>query len=354
MSEPTLECSSVTVAYDVDPVLHGLDLAVHADEVVALLGPSGSGKSTIISAVAGFVGLTGGSIRLSGREVATPRTAVPPERRDVGVVFQHAALWPHYSVVDTVAYPLRRRGVRRTEARHQAFQLLESVGIAELAQRRPAHLSGGQQQRVGLARALARAPSLYLFDEPTAHLDAALRASLHAELAARRKAAGAAAIYATHDAVEALAIADRIVLLRDGTIVQAGSPEEIYGQPVDRWAAVLTGAASTFPATVTGRSERETLLAIAGREVRVPTTGLSDVSGEVLALVRPEWVRIGGETPGTVTAEWYRGPYTEYTLATPVGTVTARMDGRPRCAVGDALTWSPAAAHLLSVGTVPP
>ncbi len=357
MTEATLVCEHVTVSYDRDPVLHDFNLTVGADEVVALLGPSGSGKTTVLAAVAGFVGLAGGSIRLHGREVATPRSSLPPERRDVGVVFQHAALWPHLSVVDTVAYPLRRQGVRAPEARRQAQRLLEAMSIAELADRRPAQLSGGQQQRVGLARALARSPSLYLFDEPTAHLDTALRASLHAELAARRRDAGAAAVYATHDAEESLAIADRIVVLRAGRIVQVGTPAQVYAEPVDPWAARLTGPASTLPATVVGHEDNAvtgTCLAIAGCRVRVSTSGVKGAAGAVRALLRPEWVRLGGALPGTVREVLFRGPHTDYVLTTPAGDVTARAPGHPRAAIGDVLTWEPSNAHLLPAATVSP
>ena len=182
-------------------------------EVVALLGPSGSGKSTLLNAVAGFLPPAGGTIRLRQRVVADARRAEPPERRDVGVVFQNYALWPHLTALDTVAYPMRRRGIAPAEAKAEARRILTLLHIGQLADRRPGELSGGEQQRVGLARALARQASLYLFDEPTAHLDTHVRGVFLDELVARRSAIGAAALYATHDAEEALGLANRVALL---------------------------------------------------------------------------------------------------------------------------------------------
>jgi ABC-type sugar transport system ATPase subunit len=159
-----LACRAVSVAYDADPVLRTIDLDVGPEEVVAVLGPSGSGKTTLLYAVAGFLDLAAGEIAIGGRTVATTGDQDPPEARDVGFVFQHYALWPHLDALETVAYPLRRRGLDRAEAARQAGDLLERMGIAGLSHRKPAELSGGQQQRVGLARALAGRPALYLFE----------------------------------------------------------------------------------------------------------------------------------------------------------------------------------------------
>ena len=161
-------------------------------------------------------------------------------------MFQSYALWPHLTALDTVAFPLRMAGSGDGDARRRAGEILEALGIGDLGGRRPAAMSGGQQQRVGLARALARDATLFLLDEPTAHLDAATRAAAEALIAAQRALRGAAAVYATHDAAEALGVADRVALLRDGRIVQVGTPKEVYEQPVDEWAAVLTGPVSVI------------------------------------------------------------------------------------------------------------
>jgi len=252
-AEPALDIRDLAVVYDGEPVIRGVSLTVEHGEVLALLGPSGSGKSTLLHAVAGFLTPADGVIRIGGETVAGEGPAEPPERRELGVVFQNHALWPHLSALDTVAYPGRRRGEGRAEARAEALAILDRFGIAHQAGgRRPAELSGGEQQRVGLARALARRPSLYLFDEPTAHLDTHLRGLFLDQLVTRRQEQGAAALYATHDAEEALGLADRIALLRDGRLVQLGRPEEVYERPVDLFAARLTGRRRYWTPTAAG------------------------------------------------------------------------------------------------------
>ncbi|MEO7296013.1 MAG: ABC transporter ATP-binding protein, partial [Candidatus Limnocylindria bacterium] len=296
-------------------------------ESVALLGPSGSGKTSLLYAVAGFLAPTGGEIRLGGRTVSTPRTLEPPERRGVAMVFQHYALWPHLTAVETVAYPMRRRGMTRAQARADALGLLERLGLAALADRHPSQLSGGEQQRVGLARAIAREPDLFLFDEPTAHLDTPLRAALQEELAERRAQTGTAALTATHDVTEALATADRVVLLREGRVIQVGTPREVYEQPSDLWAARLTGPASLLDAAL-----------LTDAEVRVEAPPSARAAAAAV-LVRPDWASLGGDLTGTVVGAWFRGPHTDYRLATLYGEVEIREPGTPRASVGSTTGW---------------
>ena len=302
----------VVISYGEAPAVRGVDLAVAAGETVALLGPSGSGKTTLLYAIAGFLPLSAGSIRLEGSLVSSPSASTPPEQRPVAMVFQHYGLWPHMDATDTVAYPLRRAGVGKGQARTRADELLEQMRIGHLGARRPAELSGGEQQRVGLARALARRPSVYLLDEPTAHLDTVLKSDLQAELATRVHADGAAAIHATHDVEEALAVADRVVLMRDGEIVQVASPGAVYAEPANDWAARLTGPASFV----------EGALSVAGAD------------GPGRYLVRPDWVRFGGSLGATVTDVRYRGTHTDYRMTTALGHVLLREPGPPRFAVG--------------------
>jgi len=316
MTDAAVRCRDVALGYGDTAVLSGVDLTVEPGTVLALLGPSGSGKSTLLHAVAGLVVPRSGEIWLGGRVVSTARRTVPPEDRHVGVVFQNYALWPHLSVLDTVAYPLRRRGVSRADARRAAYEVLVRTDLAQLAQRRPGELSGGQAQRVGLARALAAKPSVYLFDEPTAHLDAHLRTVVLEEVARSRAANGAAAIYATHDAAEALAIADLVCVVHDGRLVQTGTPTEVYERPVDLTVARLTGPVSVVSAAAL---ECGTSRAV---------------------LVRPDWAVLGGPIPGTVATVRYRGAHTDYQVASPMGTVLIRADGAPRLAVGAATTWA--------------
>jgi iron(III) transport system ATP-binding protein len=336
-----LWCRSLTVTFGADPVLRGLDLTVEPDQVMVLLGPSGSGKTTLLHTVAGFIEPSAGEVWLGGRRVAGAGRGDPPERRDVGLVFQQYALWPHLTALQTVAYPLRRRRVPAAIADQRAMELLERMGIGHLAGRRPSELSGGQQQRVGLARALARGAGLYLLDEPTVHLDAALRAVFQEEFLERRTATGAAALYATHDAAEALAVADRVALIREGGVIQTGTPVEVYERPVDLWAAQLTGPASVLEAQVGPTAAGTVAAVIAGVPVAVAHgDGGPGTPGRAGVLVRPDWAALGGPIPGTVRQVWYRGAHTDYRLDTPAGPVIIRQHGPPRVRAGERVSWN--------------
>ncbi len=306
--ESAVRLEGVVIRYGEAPAVRGVDLEVAAGETVALLGPSGSGKTTLLYAIAGFLPLGAGTIHLGQTLVSSTSVSIAPENRPVGMVFQHYGLWPHMDAVETVAYPLRMAGEGRGPARAAAGQLLEQMRIGHLAGRRPAELSGGEQQRVGLARALARRPAVYLLDEPTAHLDTVLKADLQAELAARVHADGAAAVHATHDVEEALAVADRVVLMRAGTVVQVAPPGTVYAEPADEWAARLTGHASFI-------------------EGEVQAVGWH---GPGRYLVRPDWVRFGGPLRATVSDVRYRGTHTDYRLQTPLGTLSLQELGPPR------------------------
>src|SRR3954453_10268124 len=308
-AEPVLEVTDLVVEHDGTTALHGVTLSVDPGEGLALLGPSGSGKSTLLHAVAGFLAPQAGSVLLAGRAVVGGGgRLVPPERRDLAVVFQNYALWPHLSAVDTVAYPARRRGAGRAQARAEALDLLRLLRIDHLAARRPAELSGGEQHRVGLARALARQPSLYLFHESTAHLDTHVRGVFLEELVVRQRDSGAAAVYATHDAEEALGLADRVALLHEGQVLQVGTPQQVYDEPVDPFAARLTGPASVLDG---------------GR-----------------LLVRPGWARLGGPEEGRLCAVWFRGPHTDHLVEGPRGEVLIRVAGPPRAELGARLGWT--------------
>ncbi len=335
-----LELRALTVTYDDVTAVDGVDLHVRAGEVVALLGPSGSGKSTLLHAVAGFRPPTRGEIWLQGRCVASPVRAEPPERRDVAVVFQSYALWPHLSAVDTVAYPIRRRGGRRRAARTEAADLLERLGIGQLAARKPVELSGGEQQRVGLARALARQASLYLFDEPTAHLDTHVRGVFLDELVARREATGAGGLYATHDAEEALGLADRVALLNAGRLVQLGTPQQVYDEPVDLWAARLTGPASMLEGVVVNGPPGLLSVNVAGAVVAVVSPHVVPAGSAISALVRPEWARLGGDLRGRLRTVRFQGPHSDHVVETESGEVVIREPGPPRHAPGEVVKWS--------------
>ncbi|HKC29817.1 MAG TPA: ABC transporter ATP-binding protein [Jatrophihabitans sp.] len=348
---PAVECRELSVNYGRTPALEAVTLTVARGELVAVLGASGSGKSTLLHAIAGLVPPARGEVWLSGRCVATRQRCDPAERRDIGLVFQNIALWPHLTALDTVAYPLRRARHSRRDSNAQAQQLLERLGIGHLADRRPGELSGGQQQRVGLARALARSPVAFLLDEPTAHLDTHLRAAFQASVRDRRAETGAAALYATHDASEALALADRVAVLVDGRMVQVGVPELVYAEPVSAAAAELTGAFTVVTATVAAAGPAQVSVDLGSGPMIVAGGGLRLGPDPVVArvLLRPDWVVVPGEVPGRVVVSAFRGAHTDYQFETDIGAVHAQLPGPPRLAVGAPVTWGFARAWVLPV-----
>jgi ABC-type Fe3+/spermidine/putrescine transport system ATPase subunit len=342
-----LRCCGVCVEYAGVSALKEVDLTVEHGEVVALLGASGSGKSTLLHAVAGLVPVARGEVWVAGQRVAARRHSTPPEQRPVGLVFQNFALWPHLSVLDTVAYPLRRAGRSRAEATATATGLLAGLDIAHLARRRPAELSGGEQQRVGLARALARDARLYLLDEPTAHLDTHLRAAFQDAVLARQRDTGAAVVYATHDAAEALALADRVALVVDSKLIQIGSPMTVYAQPVNAAAAVLTGPCSVLTAVVGAAGDDVLSVDVGGTATLVPGVGRAGAPRPRRLLVRPDWVREGGPLLGRISIVGFRGPHTDYHLETAAGPLLLHQPGPPRHVTGETMSWTLERAWVL-------
>ncbi|MDT4894659.1 MAG: iron(III) transport system ATP-binding protein [Pseudonocardiales bacterium] len=335
-----MSCTDLGVDYAGVPALDGVGLEVAAGEFVAVLGASGSGKSTLLHAIAGLLDPDRGEIRVGGVLVASPRVRVPPERRAVGMVFQDFALWPHLSVRDTVAYPLRRAGCSRRDAAAQAGDLLARLGIEQLAARRPAQLSGGEQQRVGLARALARNAGLYLLDEPTAHLDTHLRAAFLATVAERRRESAAGALFASHDAGEALAVADRVAVVAKGRLAQVGPPATVYARPADKGTADLTGRCSVLTAPVLAIEDDGVYADLGEGPQRIAGGGVPADPRTARLLVRPDWVRVGGPLRARVAAVAFAGPHTDYLLASAIGEVLLRLPGPPAHAVGSALPWA--------------
>lgn len=346
-----LRCREVSVDYAGVPVLRELSLQVHIGEIVALLGASGSGKSTLLNTVAGHLRPSVGDIWVGEQQVASRRHNMPPEQRDIGMVFQNFALWPHLSVLDTVAYPARRAGHSKRDAALSAAELLTQLGIEHLARRRPAQLSGGEQQRVGLARALARNAQLYLLDEPTAHLDTHLRAAFQQAVLDRQHQLGAAVVYATHDAAEALAIADRIALIVSGRMVQVAEPAVVYSRPASLAAAQLTGPCDVLEAHVAALPGGELsvdfgdgVACVIGGAGAVPRSGLSRV------LVRPDWVHIGGTLAGEVVSVAFGGTQTRYRLATRAGMLQMALPGPPGYAHGETVSLRLSQAWVLDGG----
>jgi iron(III) transport system ATP-binding protein len=275
-------------------VLRGVSFTMAPGEIVALLGPSGSGKTTLLRQIAGLDHPDRGRIVLGDAVLfdAAAAIAVPAEDRRIGLVFQSYALWPHRTVLDNVAYGLKLRGVRGAERRERVDRILGQLGLGGLSGRWPHELSGGQQQRVALARALVYDPRLLLLDEPLSNLDAKLREEARAWLRELIHRLGIAAVMVTHDQVEALAVANRIVLLERGVVAQQGAPEEIYGRPVSLFAAEFMGTNNRLPGVVASRRGDSARLRGEGFEVTGTVRGDVAPGEAAVAVVRLESTRL--------------------------------------------------------------
>ncbi|GED84411.1 ABC transporter ATP-binding protein [Streptomyces sp. 6-11-2] len=280
----TLRLAGVTRSFGGHQALRGLDLEISGGEFVALLGPSGCGKSTALNCLAGLLPLTGGQIFLDGERI----DQLAPERRGFGMVFQNYALFPHMTVRNNVGFGLKMAKVPRAEAAERVTRALDMVQLTAHAHKRPGQLSGGQQQRVAIARAIVLEPRLVLMDEPLSNLDAALRLEMRAEIRRLHQRLGLTTVYVTHDQEEALSLADRLVVLRDGRTQQIGTPEEVYSRPANRYVASFMGYRTLLDATVTGTRGPHVVVDIAGS----PLVGLDRdgvaAGGRVTAAIRPE------------------------------------------------------------------
>jgi len=324
-----VQLRGVDKAFGALPVLRGCDLDVPPGEVMTLLGPSGCGKTTLLRVIAGLVTPDAGTVAIGGRDV----TWVPANRRQVGMVFQHYALFPHMTVAGNVAYGLRVRRVPRDEIGRRVRAALALVELEALAGRWPGQLSGGQQQRVALARALVLEPQVLLLDEPFGALDAKLREAMQIDLRKLVQRLGITTVFVTHDQDEALALSDRIAVMQAGRITQVGSPLEIYDRP-----------ASAYVADFVGRSNLIEGMAAGGRveltpAVALPATG----TGPVIVVVRPEHLAVTAEPgrpgwSGTLAFVKHAGATTEYEVDVgrerPLRVVAMREAGADRLAVG--------------------
>ena len=328
----------------------GVDLDAAAGEFLALLGPSGSGKTTILMSIAGFDFPTDGRIEIGGRDV----TYLPPQRRDLGMVFQRYTLFPHMSVAENVAFPLKMRKVARAERERRAREALATVRLDGLAERRPAQLSGGQQQRVALARAIVYRPQVLLMDEPLSALDKNLREEMQIEIKHLQRALGITVVFVTHDQTEALTMADRVSVLDHGKLQQVGSPRTLYERPATAFVARFIGETNFWPATLAAPArdgEIATVTLDGGGHTEAVAAGAL-TAGPVRLAVRPERVRLGASgVPATVQEAIYGGDSSTLILR------TAGPDMRVRAAAGDpactvppgsatALVWDAADARL--------
>ncbi|HVV08265.1 ABC transporter ATP-binding protein [Amycolatopsis sp.] len=311
----------------------GVGLTVAAGEFVVLLGPSGCGKTTLLRSIAGLETLDEGTVEVHGRTLfdRARRINLPPERRQVGMMFQSYALWPHLSVAQNVAYPLRAQKVARAEATRRVAEILDVVGIGELRGQYPAQISGGQQQRVALARALACAHDVVLFDEPLSNVDARVRDHLRTELARLHRELGFTAVYVTHDQDEALSLATRVTVLRNGKVAQSAPPREVYERPANPYVARFMGTANEIPGRVLESFSDGRVVVRAGFG---PVTGVGAsplaVGEPVIAFSRPEMWRFSEHEPATAN-RWrarredghFHGFYTDHLFR--LGTAPIRV-----------------------------
>ena len=248
MTMAHLELLDLTKRYGDVTSVDRLTLAVEPGEFICLLGPSGCGKTTTLRMVAGFIEPDGGEIRVNGKPISAPGKVTPPERREMGMIFQSYAVWPHMTVRENVGYGLRMRGVAKPECEARVTAMLKATKLAELAARYPSELSGGQQQRVALARALAPNPQILLLDEPLSNLDANLRGDMRFEIRRLHDEFRNTSIYVTHDQVEAMTMADRIVVMHAGRIEQIGTPQDVYDRPNSMFVAKFIGGSNVLEA----------------------------------------------------------------------------------------------------------
>jgi iron(III) transport system ATP-binding protein len=295
---PYVEVQGLVKWFDTDRAVDDVSFGVPKGNFLTLLGPSGCGKTTTLMSIAGLHGIDAGHIRVGGVVYTAPANGIfmPPEKRDIGMVFQSYAIWPHMTVAQNVAYPLEIRHVARAEIDARVADVLQLVGLTEMANKLATQLSGGQQQRAALARAIVSRPRLLLFDEPLSNLDLKLREQMRVELKRIQNEIGITSIYVTHDQAEALVMSDEIIVMSKGRIQQKGNPHEIYARPVNAYVSNFIGVANLLNGRVTkingsGRGEIE--IAHGGRALQVPCRiGPGVVQGEQAVLsVRPENVQ---------------------------------------------------------------
>jgi ABC-type sugar transport system ATPase subunit len=311
------------------PAVDRLDLTFASGELVVLVGPSGCGKSTTLRIVAGLEDPTEGHVMIDGRDV----TLMPPAQRDIAMVFQSYALYPHMSVFENLAFALRIRKLPEAEIKARVEEVAKSLAIEAYLDRRPKALSGGQRQRVAIGRAVVRHPKVFLFDEPLSNLDAKLRGDMRREIARIHRESNTTSLYVTHDQIEAMTLADRIVVLKDGTLQQVGSPLEIYQRPANRFVAGFFGTPG--------------MNFLPGDVVRRP-----DGRSDVVIGIRPEDIGLDRRAdrvplPGAVQLREVLGAEVVLHVASQAGEVTVRADARSPGRPGDEVTlWlDPEAVH---------
>jgi putative spermidine/putrescine transport system ATP-binding protein len=320
-----LTLNAVSAHYGATQVLENLSLAVAEGELVSLLGASGCGKTTTLRLVAGFLQPTAGTITLGGRDL----TRLPPYQRDIGLVFQNYALFPHLSVADNVGFGLKQRGIAGDARAKRVQAMLERVGLVHLANRLPGALSGGQKQRVALARALVIEPPLLMFDEPLSNLDAKLRIDMRVEIRQLQRANGTTSVYVTHDQEEAFSISDRVAIMHQGRIMQLDTPERLYQRPANAFVARFVGFENLIAMTVVERNgAKVTAEAAGGVRLALSMEQFGEIPDSFILACRADGLVVtdNAETdgiPAMLGLRTYLGRAYQYQAETPAGTLIA-------------------------------
>ena len=347
-----LTLQNISKRYGQVTAVEDFNLSVEKGEFVSFLGPSGCGKTTTLQMIAGFEEPTTGTIHIDGSDM----TYVAPNARDIGIVFQSYALFPHMTVAENVGFGLEMRGIKKPERDQRVAETLELVRLADFADRYPKALSGGQRQRVALARAIVIKPQLLLLDEPLSALDAKIRESMQVELRNIQHTVGVTTILVTHDQAEAMAMSDRIAVMNMGRMAQLGEPFEIYENPGDSFTSNFLGSTNLFPGKVTGVNGDEVSVDCGGTQVRVQ--GKSETGEEVSVAIRPE--KIGLVEPGSgffdarVRTRIFLGTSWAYQMDSDLGAfnVTLQNTGHLVADEGEAvgISWQADAVRLLNAG----
>jgi iron(III) transport system ATP-binding protein len=325
-----LELDNLTKLYPGVRSVDGISLAVEEGEFICLLGPSGCGKTTTLRMIAGFLEPDAGEIRVAGKVISSTKSVVAPERRNMSMIFQSYAVWPHMTVRQNVAYGLKMRHATPDESRARTDAMLEATKLTLQAQRYPSELSGGQQQRVALARALAPKPDILLLDEPLSNLDANLRGDMRFEIRRLHDEFRNTSIYVTHDQMEAMTMADRIVVMNAGRIEQIGTPEEVYDRPVSRFVARFIGGSNVIEARHLSGNQVE----VAGRPLAVGQGDFAGPGKDMSICIKTHDLELsadgaggggGNSLPGVVRGQAYLGSHRDYI----VGIVDPAPKGTP-------------------------